>query len=72
MPEAFAVMKETATLRKVQKSLLQLPNDKDLSKEGPHQNNGGNDLQNQWTAAGGQIIWNTIHYDVQLIGERFA
>src|SRR4029078_52098 len=25
-------------------------------------------FQNTWTAAGGQITWNMVHYDVQLIG----
>jgi preprotein translocase subunit SecA len=24
--------------------------------------------KNQWQAAGGEIIWNMVHYDVQLIG----
>ena len=24
--------------------------------------------QNSWIAAGGEIVWNMVHYDVQLIG----
>src|SRR6478672_5481416 len=40
LPEAFAVVKETARRFK----------------------------KNTWTAGGGQITWNMVHYDVQLIG----
>lgn len=25
-------------------------------------------FKNSWTAAGGQVTWNMVHYDVQLIG----
>lgn len=74
MPEAFAVVKETARRfannktievtatqhdREIaadsQKTYVKIQGDKAIWK-------------NSWVAAGGEIEWNMVHYDVQLIG----
>ncbi len=72
LPEAFAVVKETArrfmlnsTIEvtatehdrnlAAKKSYLTISDDKAIYK-------------NTWHAAGGEITWNMLHYDVQLIG----
>ncbi|MBL7694982.1 MAG: preprotein translocase subunit SecA [Ferruginibacter sp.] len=72
LPEAFAVVKETSrrftenptievTATELDKALavkkdnLTIQGDKAIYK-------------NTWTAAGGTITWNMVHYDVQLIG----
>ncbi|MFN8306371.1 MAG: preprotein translocase subunit SecA [Ferruginibacter sp.] len=72
LPEAFAVVKETSrrftenptievTATELDKALavkkdnLSIQGDKAIYK-------------NTWTAAGGTITWNMVHYDVQLIG----
>jgi len=72
LPEAFAVVKETSrrftenptievTATELDKALavkkdnLTIQGDKAIYK-------------NTWTAAGGSITWNMVHYDVQLIG----
>jgi len=72
LPEAFATVKETsrrfsenATLEctateldrtlSVKKDNVIIQGDKAIYK-------------NTWTAAGGQVTWNMVHYDVQLIG----
>src|SRR5690606_37258288 len=72
LPEAFAVVKETAR-RFTENSSLEvtaLEFDKDLAAIHPHieiQNDKAI-WQNTWTAAGSPVTWNMIHYDVQLIG----
>ena len=74
LPEAFAVVKETArrfteheTLEtkatqfdrdlaaRQGKTYIQIEGDKAIWK-------------NSWVAAGGEVTWNMVHYDVQLIG----
>ena len=77
-PEAFAVVKETArrfsenetietTATQFDKDLKAQQNDKApksyITIEGDKAI-----WKNRWTAAGGDIVWNMIHYDVQLIG----
>ena len=72
LPEAFAVVKETAR-RFMENSTLEVTatqHDKDLAAEKSHVTISGEHAiySNQWQAAGGDITWNMVHYDVQLIG----
>ncbi|MFI5156388.1 MAG: preprotein translocase subunit SecA [Chitinophagales bacterium] len=72
LPEAFAVVKETARRFKenaeIESAATEL--DRELSIKKDHIRIDGDKViyKNTWTAAGGQITWNMIHYDVQLIG----
>src|SRR5215468_2549432 len=73
LPEAFAVVKETARRFKENKELVSTATDldRDLSvTKGEYVRIDGDKsiFQNSWTAAGGAITWNMVHYDVQLIG----
>ncbi|HZH38391.1 MAG TPA: preprotein translocase subunit SecA, partial [Flavisolibacter sp.] len=72
LPEAFAVVKETARRFKENTSLTTKATDLDreLSSTKSHITINGDDatFQNSWTAAGGEVTWNMVHYDVQLIG----
>ncbi len=72
LPEAFAVVKETARRFKENTQIITTANDRDralsvtkdyVKIEGDHAI-----YSNSWTAAGGAITWNMVHYDVQLIG----
>lgn len=72
LPEAFAVVKETARRfsenTTLESTATQL--DKDLSVKHPHITIQGDKViyQNRWLAAGNEVVWNMVHYDVQLIG----
>ncbi len=72
LPEAFAVIKETA--RRFSQNTEIVSNatdlDRDLSvKKNYIQIRGDQSVyQNSWSAAGGTVTWNMVHYDVQLIG----
>ncbi len=72
VPEAFAIMKETARRFKENTTLEVTANhlDKTLAADREHISiNGGKAIwQNSWTAAGNKITWDMLHYDVQLIG----
>jgi preprotein translocase subunit SecA len=72
LPEAFAVVKETARRFKENTELIATatPLDRDLSVKKDYIRIEGDKsiFKNTWTAAGGQITWNMVHYDVQLIG----
>lgn len=72
LPEAFAVVKETAhrfrentTLRATATEL-----DRNLSVQKQYISIEGDSVvfQNTWMAGGNMITWNMVHYDVQLIG----
>ncbi|MEX0274943.1 MAG: preprotein translocase subunit SecA [Flavobacteriaceae bacterium] len=72
LPEAFAVIKETARRFKENESLTvnatefdrMLSGDKDyVALEGDQAI-----WSNSWDAAGKQVTWDMVHYDVQLIG----
>ncbi|MCB9275115.1 MAG: preprotein translocase subunit SecA [Lewinellaceae bacterium] len=74
LPEAFAVVKETARRFSGNSTLAvtATQHDRDLAAtqgksyvtiEGEKAI-----WKNQWTAAGGEITWDMVHYDVQLIG----
>lgn len=72
MPEAFAVVKETARRLAENKELKVTAQDfdKDLAAEYDFVTIEGNQAiwTNQWLAFGAEITWNMVHYDVQLIG----
>ncbi len=72
LPEAFAVIKETARRFKENTSLAVTasPTDLELSATKPYITINGNQAiwANAWNAAGKEITWDMIHYDVQLIG----
>jgi len=74
LPEAFAVVKETArrftdrstisvTATEHDRNLAAQPRKEYVTIEGNKAI-----WKNSWTAAGGEITWNMVHYDVQLIG----
>ena len=72
LPEAFAVMKETAR-RFAGNSELEVTAtdfDRELAALKPNvQINGDKAVwKNKWIAAGTEVTWNMVHYDVQLIG----
>jgi preprotein translocase subunit SecA len=72
LPQAFAIVKETARRFKengqlvVQKSL----HDQFIAAKKPSVQIEGEQAvwSNRWTAAGNDITWDMVHYDVQLIG----
>ena len=72
LPEAFAVVKETARRFSTNESLevLATENDKELAtvKDFISINGEKAIYQTSWDAAGTSIKWDMIHYDVQLIG----
>lgn len=72
LPEAFAVVKETAKRFKENSELIVTANelDRDLSvtKDFVKINGDKAVYKNTWTAGGSPITWNMVHYDVQLIG----
>ena len=72
LPEAFAVVKETAKRFKenTQITVTATPKDRELSATKSYINIVGDTAvwANSWNAAGKEITWNMIHYDVQLIG----
>lgn len=72
LPEAFAVVKETSR-RFMENSELEVTAtdfDRDLAAAKSYVSIDGDKAKwkNTWTAAGGEITWNMVHYDVQLIG----
>ena len=72
LPEAFAVVKETAR-RFSENPTLEVTatqHDRDIAAFSDYVTIQGDKAiwQNSWTAAGGEITWNMVHYDVQLIG----
>jgi preprotein translocase subunit SecA len=72
LPEAFAVVKETARRFTENKELevTATQHDRDLSvKKKNVVINGDKAIwKNTWDAAGNEVTWNMVHYDVQLIG----
>lgn len=72
MPEAFAVVKETAK-RFVENEEIEVtatPFDRELSAERENITLEGDKAYwaNSWDAAGKPVTWDMVHYDVQLIG----
>ena len=72
LPEGFAVVKETARRFKenTQIKVTATALDRELSATKSYITLDGDDAiwSNSWNAAGKQITWDMIHYDVQLIG----
>ena len=72
LPEAFAVVKETARRLRDNETLEATATelDRELSAKKSHIRIEGDKViyNNSWTAAGGTVTWNMVHYDVQLIG----
>lgn len=72
LPEAFAVVKETAKRFTENKDLKATANDLDkllATKRDSVRIEGDQAYySNTWMAAGNEVTWNMIHYDVQLIG----
>jgi len=72
LPEAFAVVKETAKRFKenTQITVSATAKDRELSGSKSYITLDGDTAvwSNSWNAAGKQITWDMIHYDVQLIG----
>jgi preprotein translocase subunit SecA len=72
MPEAFAVVKEAARRFKESTEISATATDLDrqLATTRPHITVQGDTCvyKNTWQAAGNTVVWNMLHYDVQLIG----
>jgi preprotein translocase subunit SecA len=72
LPEAFAVMKETAfRWSNNGKLVVEVQDfDRELAAKKDGITIDGNQAiwHNEWTAAGTKIHWNMVHYDVQLMG----
>ncbi|MDX2173796.1 MAG: preprotein translocase subunit SecA [Bacteroidota bacterium] len=72
LPEAFAILKETARRFKDNAELEVTANDIDIKFSKTHKNielrDGKAFYKNKWLAAGNEITWDMVHYDVQLIG----
>ncbi len=72
LPEAFAVVKETARRFKENTEIVSEATelDRNLSIRKEHITIEGDKsiYKNTWMAAGSPITWNMVHYDVQLIG----
>lgn len=71
-PEAFAVVKETSRRFKenaeVVSTATELDRNLSVKKEYITINGDQSVYKNTWTAGGGIVQWNMVHYDVQLIG----
>ncbi len=72
LPEAFAIMKDTARRFKENETVVVTAseNDKNLAARYPHVDIEGDKavFSNTWNAGGNDITWDMVHYDVQLIG----
>lgn len=72
LPEAFAIMKETARRLTEEKEIIVTANDFDRNLATKHDfvTIAGDKAhyKNEWTAGGNLIKWEMVHYDVQLFG----
>lgn len=72
LPEAFAVVKETAKrfTENTQIEVTASQMDRDIAAERDSVSIEGDKAiwQNSWNAAGAEVTWDMVHYDVQLIG----
>ena len=72
LPEAYAILKDTSRRFAENEELVVTANDFDtkLSKTQKNIEIRGNQAawKNKWMAAGTEVLWNMVHYDVQLIG----
>jgi len=72
LPKAFAVVKETAKRFVENKEVIVEANDNDIElssrKDYVQIKNNKSYWKNTWDAAGKNIVWDMVHYDVQLVG----
>ena len=72
LPQAFAVVKETAKRFKENSEIKVKSTEFDLrlSAEKTYVKTAGDNVlwSNKWNAAGKEVTWDMVHYDVQLIG----
>ncbi|MDD6150739.1 MAG: preprotein translocase subunit SecA [Bacteroidales bacterium] len=73
LPEAFAIVKSTARRFKENESVVVTATqfDRDLAASNHDFVSIDGDkaiYRNRWTAGGNEIVWDMVHYDVQLIG----
>lgn len=72
LPEAFAVVKETSRRLAENKKLVVTANDNDkkIAASNDYVELEGDKAiwHNEWDAAGTPVVWNMVHYDVQLMG----
>tara|TARA_Y200000002_G_scaffold83879_1_gene66600 strand:+ start:9987 stop:13334 length:3348 start_codon:yes stop_codon:yes gene_type:complete len=72
LPKAFAVVKETAKRFVKNKEVIVEANDNDIElssrKDYIQIKNNKSYWKNTWDAAGKNIVWDMVHYDVQLVG----
>ena len=72
LPKAFAVVKETAKRFVENNEVIVEANDNDIElssrKDYVQIKNNKSYWKNTWDAAGKNIVWDMVHYDVQLIG----
>jgi len=72
LPEAFAIVRETAKRFKENKTLTVTASafDREISATKDYVTLDGDKAtwQNSWNAAGKEVTWDMVHYDVQLIG----
>ncbi|MEJ7588531.1 MAG: preprotein translocase subunit SecA [Ferruginibacter sp.] len=72
LPEAFAAVKETARRFMENRTLEATATDLDkilaVKKDHITIKDDKAIFSNAWKAAGGEVVWNMLHYDVQLIG----
>ena len=72
LPEAYAILKDTARRFSENEELEVTANDFDKTLAPRYKNvimKGDKAIwKNRWDAAGNEVLWNMIHYDVQLIG----
>ncbi|MGO1648160.1 MAG: preprotein translocase subunit SecA [Sphingobacterium sp.] len=72
LPEAFAVVKDTARRfsenSEIQVTATEFDRELATKKSNVQIENDSAIWKNTWTAAGTEVTWNMVHYDVQLIG----
>ncbi len=72
LPEAYAILKDTSRRFSENEELVVTANDFDTKLSKTHKNieirSGQAAWKNKWIAAGSEVLWNMVHYDVQLIG----
>jgi preprotein translocase subunit SecA len=72
LPEAYAILKDTSRRFAENEEVVVTANDFDKKLAQTHKNvvlSGDKaSWQNRWIAAGNEVVWNMVHYDVQLIG----
>jgi preprotein translocase subunit SecA len=72
LPEAYAILKDTSRRFSESEEIIVTANEFDTALSKTHKNIEIRGSQaawkNRWIAAGTEVLWNMVHYDVQLIG----